>query len=106
MRPLILASTSRYRQGLLERLGLPFTAAAPAVDETPEPGEHPAALAARLARLKAASIGAAADAVVIGSDQVAALDGEQLGKPGTHAAAVTHGLPGQDDRLPHGRRRA
>ena len=83
----MLASGSRYRRDLLARLGLPFTTLSPAVDETPEPGELPAALAARLARLKA-GVPVAAGAVVIGSDQVAALDGNPLGKPGSPARAL------------------
>ncbi|MFG5406756.1 Maf family protein [Piscinibacter sakaiensis] len=82
-RPLILASTSVYRRELLSRLRLPFEVQSPGTDETPRPGETPAALAERLALAKAA-----ADAVVIGSDQVADLDGRALGKPGGHAAAV------------------
>lgn len=87
--PLILASTSRYRRELLERLRLPFEVRAPQVDETPQAGEAPAALAERLAQAKALAV--ALDhpqAVVIGSDQVAELDGEPIGKPGHHAAAV------------------
>lgn len=87
MRPLILASTSSYRRVLLERLGLPFSAVAPAVDETPEPGELPALLAARLARLKAQAP-AGDEAVVIGADQVATLDGAAIGKPGNRADAL------------------
>lgn len=87
MKTLVLASTSAYRRELLDRLGVPFTTLAPAVDESPEPGEHPGALAARLARAKAMSQ-AAAGTVVIGADQVASLDGEPLGKPGTHATAL------------------
>ena len=88
-RPLILASTSRYRRELLERLRLPFDVVAPQVDELPQPREAPAALAARLAMAKARAVSAAhPDAVVIGSDQVADLDGEPIGKPGTHARAV------------------
>lgn len=88
MPSLILASTSRYRQELLSRLRLPFEAVAPQVDETPLPGEAPAALAERLALAKARAVAATrADAVVIGSDQVADLDGEALGKPGSHEAA-------------------
>lgn len=87
--PLILGSTSRYRQELLGRLRLPFTVEAPRVDETPRPGEAPAALAERLALAKAEEVAARhADAVVIGSDQVADLAGQPLGKPGTHARAV------------------
>jgi septum formation protein len=88
-RALVLGSTSRYRQELLQRLRIPFTVAAPDVDETPQPGEAPAALAQRLALAKAHAVAAAfPDAVVIGSDQVADLDGLPLGKPGTHERAV------------------
>jgi septum formation protein len=86
---LILASTSRYRRELLERLRLPFELRSPDVDETPHPGEPPAALAQRLALAKAQAVAQAfPDAVVIGSDQVADLDGEPIGKPGTHERAV------------------
>ena len=88
-RPLILGSTSRYRRELLERLRLPFDVIAPQVDEAPQPGEAPAALAVRLAMAKARAVSAAhPNAVVIGSDQVADLDGEAIGKPGTHERAV------------------
>lgn len=88
MPPLILASTSRYRQELLTRLRLPFEAVAPEVDETPLAGEVPAALAERLALAKARAVASLhPHAVVIGSDQVADLDGQPLGKPGTHEAA-------------------
>ena len=87
--PLILASTSRYRRELLERLRLPFEVVAPLVDETPLPGEQPAALAQRLALAKAHAVALQRpEAVVIGSDQVADLDGEPVGKPGTHERAV------------------
>ncbi len=86
---LILGSTSRYRRELLERLRLPFEVHAPDVDETPRPGERPAALAQRLALAKAQAVAALfPDAVVIGSDQVADLDGEPIGKPGTHERAT------------------
>lgn len=86
--PLILASTSRYRRELLERLHLPFTVQAPHTDETPLPGEAPAALAQRLALAKAQAVAALhPDAWVIGSDQVADLDGEPIGKPGDIARA-------------------
>ena len=86
---LILASTSRYRRELLERLRLPFEVVAPNVDETPRPGEAPAALALRLAIAKADEVSSRyPHAIVIGSDQVADLDGQPLGKPGHHAAAV------------------
>jgi septum formation protein len=86
---LVLGSTSRYRRELLERLRLPFECVAPQVDETPRPGEAPADLALRLAIAKARAVGASRpDAVVIGSDQVADLDGEPVGKPGSHERAV------------------
>jgi septum formation protein len=82
-RPLVLGSTSRYRRELLQRLHIPFEVAAPDVDETPRPGEAPRALAERLALAKARAVAAAfPGAVVIGSDQVADLAGEPLGKPG------------------------
>ena len=87
--PLILGSTSRYRRELLERLGLPFTVVAPRVDESPRTGERPAELALRLALEKARAVAALhPDAVVIGADQVADLDGEAIGKPGDHGRAV------------------
>ncbi len=88
-RRLVLGSTSRYRAELLSRLCLPFDVAAPDVDETPHAGEAPGALALRLAIAKARAVAAAhPDAVVIGSDQVADLLGQPLGKPGTHEKAV------------------
>jgi septum formation protein len=87
-RQVILASTSRYRRELLERLRLPFGIEAPDVDETPQAGEAPAALAQRLALAKATAVARRfPEAVVIGSDQVADLAGEPLGKPGDHARA-------------------
>ncbi|MBQ5947448.1 Maf-like protein [Massilia sp. ST3] len=86
---LILASSSAYRRELLARLGLPFEAVAPHIDETPLPGEAPQDTALRLAREKAAAIAALhPGALVIGSDQVATLDGLQIGKPGDHARAL------------------
>ncbi|MCC6610095.1 MAG: septum formation inhibitor Maf [Burkholderiales bacterium] len=86
---LILASTSPYRRALLERLRVPFEVVRPEVDETPRPGERPAALAVRLALAKAQAVASAhPDALVIGSDQVAALDGAALSKPETHERAV------------------
>ena len=86
---LILGSTSRYRRELLERLRVPFAVTSPKVDETPLPGEAPAALALRLALAKAQAVAAQhPDAVVIGADQVADLHGEPIGKPGTHERAV------------------
>jgi septum formation protein len=88
-RPLILGSTSPYRRELLQRLRLPFEVVRPEVDETPHAGELPVALAQRLAMEKALAVARQhPQAVVIGSDQVADLDGEPLGKPGTHERAV------------------
>jgi septum formation protein len=88
-RPLILGSTSRYRKELLARLGIPFEVAAPEVDETPQTNETPKDLAMRLALAKARAVASKyPDAVVIGSDQVADLEGLALGKPGNHANAV------------------
>lgn len=88
-RPIILGSTSRYRQELLARLGRPFQTAAPDVDETPHGGETPMDLAVRLALAKAREVAQRfPEAVVIGSDQVADLDGTPLGKPGSHDRAV------------------
>jgi septum formation protein len=89
MIPLVLGSTSRYRRELLARLRLPFEVAAPQVDETPLPGEAPAALALRLALEKGRDVALRhPGAVVIGADQVCDLDGEPIGKPGTHERAV------------------
>ena len=86
---LILASTSRYRRELLERLRLPFEAHSPETDETPLPGEAPAALAERLALAKARALASRFPAaVVIGADQVADVDGMAIGKPGDHARAT------------------
>lgn len=88
-RPLILGSTSRYRRELLQRLRLPFEVCAPDVDETPLPGERPAELAQRLALAKAQAVARQfPEAIVIGSDQVADLEGESIGKPGSHERAV------------------
>ena len=88
-RALILGSTSPYRRELLERLRLPFEVQRPEVDETPLDGETPVALAQRLAMAKAQAVAQRfPQAIVIGSDQVADLHGEPLGKPGTHANAV------------------
>ena len=85
---LILGSTSRYRRELLERLRLPFTVESPGVDETPLAGEGPADMAQRLALAKAHAVARLhPDAVVIGSDQVADLDGAAIGKPGSHERA-------------------
>ena len=88
-RTLVLASTSRYRRALLERLGLAFDVIAPDIDESPQPGEAPAATALRLAEAKARAVATrCSHALVIGSDQVADLDGTPLGKPGDHARAA------------------
>ena len=86
---LVLASSSPYRRLLLDRLRVDYSVASPDIDETPVAGEPPAGTARRLAELKARAVGASfRDALVIGSDQVATLDGLALGKPGNHAAAL------------------
>lgn len=87
---LILASSSAYRRELLSRLQLPFEVIVPDLDESPLACETPEATALRLARAKAEVVAqrAGPDAVVIGSDQVATLDGVQIGKPGNHANAL------------------
>ena len=86
---LILGSTSRYRRELLQRLHVPFDVASPDVDETPHSAEAPRQLALRLALAKAHAVAKQhPSCVVIGSDQVADLAGEPLGKPGTHARAT------------------
>jgi septum formation protein len=88
-RRLVLASTSRYRRGLLERLGIPFECADPQLGEAPQPGEAPAATAARLAEGKARAVAIRfPDALVIGSDQVASCGDTRLDKPGSHENAV------------------
>jgi septum formation protein len=87
--PLVLASTSPFRRELLSRLGIPFVTAAPDTDETPLPGEAPETTALRLSEEKAKAV--AKDfpqSLIIGSDQVAVLDGKIYGKPGTHDRAV------------------
>jgi septum formation protein len=87
-RLLILGSSSPYRQQLLSRLRVPFSVISPKVDESPAPGECPVALALRLALAKAHAVALREpQAVVIGSDQVADLHGEAIGKPGTHERA-------------------
>ncbi|HEX8981014.1 MAG TPA: Maf family nucleotide pyrophosphatase [Parasulfuritortus sp.] len=86
---LVLASTSPYRRELLSRLGVPFEIAAPDIDETPLAGESPDDTAQRLSVLKAQAVAEQfPDALIIGSDQVALLEGRQLGKPGTHEKAA------------------
>lgn len=88
-RPLVLASTSPYRRELLARLGIPFTVADPRTDESARAGEAPEALALRLSEAKARAVAPAhPGALIIGSDQVATLDGTVFGKPGNHERAV------------------
>ena len=86
---LVLASTSPYRRELLGRLGLPFVVANPETDETALPGETPTATALRLSEAKARAVAREyPEALIIGSDQVAEMDGRIFGKPGTHDKAV------------------
>lgn len=86
---LILGSSSKYRQELLRRLRIPFEVMTPAIDELPLPGESAEMTAMRLAKEKALAISRKApDALIIGCDQVATLDGRQIGKPGTHEKAL------------------
>jgi len=97
-RKLVLASASRYRRELLARLGLQFECASANVDEAPLPGEGSAGTATRLAALKARAVAPRfADALIIGSDQVASCNGVRLGKPGDHATALRQlsGLSGR-----------
>jgi len=86
---IILASSSPYRRELLDRLRLPYSAQSPDIDESPIAGESAADLVVRLAEQKARAIGEHCKGLVIGSDQVATIDGEILGKPGNHEAAVS-----------------
>ncbi len=89
MLPLILASSSPARRELLNRLGLAYRCVSPDIDETPLLNEKPQELALRLAQSKVYAIGACyPDSLVIGSDQVAVLDNEIMGKPGSRANAV------------------
>ncbi|MEP1471734.1 MAG: Maf family nucleotide pyrophosphatase [Halieaceae bacterium] len=86
---LILASTSPYRRRLLERLSLPFETEPPGTEESPQPGESPEALARRLSQAKAQDVASRfPDSLVIGSDQVATVDGQLLNKPGDHSTAT------------------
>ncbi|MFZ6776141.1 Maf-like protein [Undibacterium sp. Ji83W] len=86
---LILASSSVYRRELLTRLQFNFESIAPELDESPRSGESPEQTALRLAQQKAEAIAKnQSEAIIIGSDQVATLDGLQIGKPGNHAAAL------------------
>jgi septum formation protein len=97
-RKLILGSTSAYRRALLERLRMPFDVVSPQVDETALPGETPADMARRLALAKARAVASRhPECIVIGSDQVADLNGQPLGKPGTHdrATAQLRAMRGQ-----------
>ena len=87
-RVLILASSSPYRAELLDRLGLDYTTASPDIDESALPGERPDTLVERLAELKARAVGEHHPGLIIGSDQVATIDGDILGKPGNHGNAV------------------
>jgi septum formation protein len=86
-RALVLASGSRYRKALLERLGLSFEVFSPELDETPLPGEPAAGTARRLSLLKATAAAARGD-LIIGADQVASCEGRRYDKPGTHENAV------------------
>ena len=89
MYPIVLGPTSPFRRELLAKLGLPFLTDAPQTDETAMAGETPADLVRRLASAKAHDVGARhPDALVIGSDQVACIDGEILGKPGDRETAI------------------
>ncbi len=86
---LVLGSTSPFRKALLRKLGLPFSTAAPDIDESPQPDEPPRSLVQRLARGKAETVAAQYPrALIIGSDQVACLDGHILGKPGNRENAI------------------
>jgi 7-methyl-GTP pyrophosphatase len=85
---IILASSSSYRRALLQRLGLPFEVRVPDIDESPHPGDGAERTALRLAEMKARAVRASSGALVIGSDQVADLEGQLLGKPGDHDSAV------------------
>ncbi|MDJ0805506.1 MAG: nucleoside triphosphate pyrophosphatase [Gammaproteobacteria bacterium] len=88
-RPIVLASTSPFRRELLQRLGLDFTVAAPNIDESAKPEEQPDQLVRRLAQLKAKAVATSHQhALIIGSDQVATINGKILGKPGDHQKAI------------------
>lgn len=85
---IILASSSPFRQAILHNLGITFTSQSPDIDESPLPQESPQALVERLARAKAQAVSADTTDFVIGSDQVATLDGDILGKPHTIDNAI------------------
>ena len=86
---ILLASASRYRQGLLDRFLDDYETVTPGIDESPQPDEDPEALAGRLARSKAETVSSKnRDALIIGADQLAVLDGIVLGKPGDHQRAA------------------
>jgi len=100
MPALLLASSSRYRRELLERLHLPFSSASPDIDESPLSGETAESLVRRLAQQKAAALAPShPDHLIIGSDQVAVLDGYILGKPGTHERARNQLLAASGRRI-------
>lgn len=89
MQQLVLGSTSPFRKALLEKLGMPFISDAPHTDESQHPGESPEQLASRLAEAKAREVAARhPDALIIGSDQVACVNGKFLGKPGSRKNAI------------------
>lgn len=88
-RRLILASSSLYRRQILQKLGIEFDCASPDIDETPHPDEAPESLVKRLAESKARALAAThPHHLIIGSDQVATLDGKIIGKPGNHPTAL------------------
>ena len=89
MRPLVLGSSSPYRKAVLDKLGIPFRIDTPRIAETRSPGESPTDLVQRLAEMKARDVGSRhPGALIIGSDQVASLNGEILGKPGSRENAI------------------
>ncbi len=90
MRPLVLGSSSPYRKAVLDKLGIPFKTDTPRIIEKQSPGEAPADLVQRLAELKARDVGSRhPGALIIGSDQVASLNGEILGKPGNRENSIS-----------------
>jgi septum formation protein len=91
--PIVLASTSPFRRELLSRLALPFECTSPDIDESRRPHEPPLDMVRRLSESKARAGAPACQALVIGSDQVATVGDDVLGKPGTHERAVARALP-------------